>query len=202
MTALVFLRHFRQKAYQKTHCQDYEDLDRGIRVRTRQKAQGDGEKHGITQKRNNRTDPIQDLLTVPIKLELRSLRASIEEGALHVRKSAQNMFKDTSLSVSHQKERRGRHGWQGLVDKPLYGATPGIKHAEGIDILAIVQVTLCAVLRVQPVSQRLESSFSWALVFVHHLRVDERDGCNRGHVSALVHLNMVCQDLPYSCVFF
>jgi hypothetical protein len=34
---------------------------------------------------------------------------------------------------------------------------------------------VCIVLLVQPVLQRLECFFSWALIFVHHLRVGERD---------------------------
>lgn len=64
------------------------------------------------------------------------------------------------------------------MDKLLYGATPGTKHAEGIDILAIVKVTLCTVLLVQPVLQCFEGVFSWALILVHYLRVDGRGVCN------------------------
>lgn len=87
------------------------------------------------------------------------------------------------------------------MDEPLYGTSFGTEHAEGIDILAIVQVTQCAVLLVKPVLQGLEGFFSWALVFVYRLRVDEGEVCSRGQVSAFVSLIMVSEVLPYSVVF-
>lgn len=87
------------------------------------------------------------------------------------------------------------------MDKPLNGTSLRTEHAERIGILAIVHVTLCAVLRVQPVLQGLESFFSRALVFIHHLRVDEREVCKRGQVSVVVSLTMVSGALPYSVIF-
>lgn len=66
------------------------------------------------------------------------------------------------------------------MDEPLNGTSLGTEHAERIGILAIVHVTLCAVLLAQPVLQGLESFFSRALIFIHRLRVDEREVCKRG----------------------
>lgn len=87
------------------------------------------------------------------------------------------------------------------MDEPLYGTSFGTEHTKGIDILAVVHVTQCAILRVQPVLQGLESSFSWALIFVHRLRVDEGEVYNQGRVSAFVSLIMVSELLPYSFIF-
>lgn len=87
------------------------------------------------------------------------------------------------------------------MDEPLYGTSFWTQHTEGIDILAIVQVTQCAVLLVQPVLQGLEGFFSWTLIFVYRLRVDEGEVCNPGQMSAFVSFIMVSEGLPYSVVF-
>ncbi|KAL2291517.1 hypothetical protein FJTKL_12903 [Diaporthe vaccinii] len=76
------------------------------------------------------------------------------------------------------------------MDESLYGTSFWTQHTEGIDILAIVQVTQCAVLLVQPVLQGLEGFFSWTLIFVYRLRVDEGEVCNPGQMSAFVSLIM------------
>lgn len=87
------------------------------------------------------------------------------------------------------------------MDEPLYGTSFGTEHTEGIGILAIVQVMQCVVLLVQPVLQGLESFVARALVFVHRLRVDQGEVCNRGQVSAFFSLIMVSEALPYSFIF-
>lgn len=61
------------------------------------------------------------------------------------------------------------------MGKLLYRTSSGAKHMEGIDILTVIQVALCTVLLSQPALQRLDSFFSWALIFIHHLCVDGRD---------------------------
>lgn len=87
------------------------------------------------------------------------------------------------------------------MDEPLNGTSLGTEHAERIGILAIVHVPLCAVLDVQPFLQGLESFFSRALVFIHRLRVHEREVCKWGQVSVAVSLKMVGGALPYSVIF-
>lgn len=69
------------------------------------------------------------------------------------------------------------------MNEPLHGTSLGTEHTERIGILAIVHVTLCAVLLVQPGLQELESFFSRALIFIHRLRVDERSVCKGGQLS-------------------
>jgi len=108
-------------------------------------------------------------------LEILRLRASSSEGALQVASSAWNSSKAHYSGMSHQEKCGSSRGWQGLMDELLDRPSLGFKHTEGINILIIVHLAVYIVLLVQPVLQRLECFFSWALIFVHHLRVGERD---------------------------
>ena len=105
------------------------------------------------------------------------LRASSSERTLQKTLSAQKIFNGTLSLTSYQKKSCRICHWQGLMDELLYGTSFGTEHTEGIDILAVVQVTLRVVLFVQPVLQFLESFFPWALVFIYRLGVDGRGIC-------------------------